>query len=116
MLTRRETFRDAGNPFFFLFFYVMVTRVNPYLKAQTSYSLFKYYIMIQQKSNFPRRNNHILDQELENFVSRNQKAKIFGFVGHKISVTDPYLCHSAKAAIDECVMIKFYGYQHLNFK
>ena len=38
--------------FFLLFFCVMVTQVNPYVKDQMSYSLFKCYIMIQQKSNF----------------------------------------------------------------
>lgn len=61
----REPFYGAGN--FLIFLCVMVTQVNPYVKAQMSYSLFKYYMMIQQKAILQRSNNHILDQELKIF-------------------------------------------------
>ena len=53
----------------------MVTRVNPYVKAQMSYSLFKYYIMIQQKSNFPKEYKPYSRSGVENFFLKKPESK-----------------------------------------
>ena len=89
MLTRRETFCDAGNLFFS--FFLCDGHLSESLFESSNVILFIQVLHYDsaKKVIFKRSNNHILDQELENFFSRNQKAKTFGFVGHKISVTDP---------------------------
>ena len=52
MLTRREPFYDAGNLFFFIIFLCDGHPSESLCERSDKYSLFKYYIMIQQKSNF----------------------------------------------------------------